>query len=138
MRPQCRIVRYFWVLEDTDMFSPNKCPWGAGASKEMPVPLVFDLCVIVGCGQHQNSTFPTWPQHAILLPTRSSSCLLAIFLSFFFFFFLFLEIILSGEKSGLVCFTLGGSCSPHWVCRPREGCSWMVRPGTGKGRRETF
>lgn len=68
------------------MFSPNKCPWGAGASKEMPVPLVFDLCVIVGCGQHQNSIFPTWPQYAILLPTRSSSCLLAIFLSLSFFF----------------------------------------------------
>lgn len=133
MGPQRRTVPYFWVLENTDMLSPNKCPWVvAGSLKEMPLPLVFDFCVIFGCGQHQNSTFPTWPQYATPLPTPSSSCLLAIFP------FFFLEIILSGEKSGLVCFTLAGSCSPHWVCRPSERCSWMDRPGTGKGRSGKF
>lgn len=85
MCPQRRTVWYFWVLEDTDMLSPNKCPWGPGALKEMPLPLVLDFCDIFGCGQHQNSIFSTWPQYATPLPTPSSSCLLAVFPFFFFF-----------------------------------------------------
>lgn len=47
-------------------------------------------------------------------------------------YFLFLEIISSGEKSGLVYFILGGSCYACWVCRPSPCCSWMVRQAQGK------
>lgn len=47
-------------------------------------------------------------------------------------YFLFLEIISSGEKSGLAYFILGGSCYPCWVCRPSPCCSWMVRQAQGK------
>ena len=48
----------------------------------------------------------------------------------------FLEIISSGEKSGLVYFALGGSCYPCWVWRPSQACSWKVRQGTGKAGRK--
>lgn len=48
--------------------------------------------------------------------------------------FLFLEMISSGEKSGLAWFPLSGSCCPCWAWRPSLRHSWKVRRDTGKGK----
>lgn len=109
--PQHGPVWYLQVIEDLDVLSQNKCPWSGGCEGRCPY-LVHGISLLSwGCQQHRDSTFPTWSQYAIL-----PAPLLVALISWQYF--LFLEMISSGEKSGLVWLPLSGSCCPCWAWRP--------------------
>lgn len=110
------------------MFSLRINALGVGAVKKGAPTLCMGFLCYLGVSAAPGLNFPHMvPVCHPPLPALGSSCLLAIF-------FLFLEMISSGEKSGLVWFPLSGGCCPSWSWRPSLCRSRSVRRDTGKGK----
>jgi hypothetical protein len=105
-----------WVLKgrplcsgEDDMLSLSAEGWGCDVRYPFYLPLLS-----LGVGSARNQLSPRGlNMPSPLPPALSSSCFLADSLSGNHFIW---------GKSGLIYFTLGGSCYPGWVCVPSQHC----------------
>lgn len=96
---------------------------GGGCEGRHPLLIHLIPLLSLSVGSARNQLSPHGPNMPSPLPVLGSSCLLADFLS---------GNNLIWGKSGLICFTLGGSCFSCWVCGAGQRCLWAVELGMEK------